>query len=95
MFINVCVIFHKYVYVFTVVHRVYMIQLVISEVKEQKICEFIYYRLSKKRLHLFLQIKFHYNYFRIGFREYYDINHNQPRKYPRYFHTIRNNGETR
>ena len=36
-----------------------MIPLVISEVKEQKICEFIDYRLSKKLLHPFAdQISF-------------------------------------
>ena len=53
MFINEGVIFHKYVYVFTYVHRVCMIPLVTSDVKEQKICEFIDYRLSKKLLHPF------------------------------------------
>ena len=52
MFINVCVIFHKYGYVFTFILRVCMIPLVISKVKEQKICEDNDYRLSKKLFRL-------------------------------------------
>ena len=65
MFIKVGVIFHKYVYVFTYVHRVCMIPLVISEVKAQKICEFLTMDCLRKCC-TFMQIKCHSSYFRIG-----------------------------